>query len=282
MVLVEHQQVAQFLASAGDFLRAREVENAYLLGVLESPKGEVPTLMAEVRRGSEILLAACYRGANLLLARAEPSTPEGMELIVKRLQQLRVNLPGVVGPAGEAELFARSWSKVRRCSAALVMDQLIYRLTEVVNPETPPPGQARPAGPDDLPLLAEWVYRFHHEALPREAFSRHEARQNAQERVVAESGTWVWEVEGRAVAMAALTRPTARGIMVNAVYTPPDQRRRGYAGALVAALSSEGLRRGKHHCVLYTDVTNLTSNGIYQKIGYRSVCNFRNYQFRYR
>ena len=61
------------------------------------------------------------------------------------------------------------------------------------------------------------------------------------------------------------------------VYTPPALRRRGFASALVAAVSAVGLASGKEVCVLYTDLANPTSNSIYQKIGYRPVCDWVDY-----
>ena len=53
------------------------------------------------------------------------------------------------------------------------------------------------------------------------------------------------------------------------VYTVPDRRGRGYATALVAALSRELLARGKRRLFLTTDAANPTSNAIYARIGYR-------------
>jgi hypothetical protein len=83
------------------------------------------------------------------------------------------------------------------------------------------------------------------------------------------------------VTIAALARSTRRGVTVNAVYTPPEQRGRGHASALVAALSEEGLRRGKEFCVLYTDLANPTSNAIYQRIGYRPIARSKMLRLRY-
>ena len=65
--------------------------------------------------------------------------------------------------------------------------------------------------------------------------------------------------------------PTPNGIRVGYVYTPPGQRGRGYASALVAHVSQAQLDAGKRLCFLYTDMTNPTSNYIYQKLGYRRV-----------
>ena len=50
----------------------------------------------------------------------------------------------------------------------------------------------------------------------------------------------------------------------------PDCRGRGYATALVAALSRELLERGKRKLFLTTDVANPTSNAIYARIGFRA------------
>jgi GNAT superfamily N-acetyltransferase len=57
---------------------------------------------------------------------------------------------------------------------------------------------------------------------------------------------------------------------IGPVYTPPEQRRKGYASAAVATVSQLFLHAGARVC-LYTDQANPTSNGIYQAIGYQPV-----------
>jgi predicted GNAT family acetyltransferase len=93
------------------------------------------------------------------------------------------------------------------------------------------------------------------------------------------SGVWVWDDGGDVVSMAAYTGPSPNGIRVNGVYTPPDRRGRGYATGCVAALSRWLLDRGRTFCFLYTDLTNPTSNAIYQRIGYRPVADVDQYAF---
>ena len=80
----------------------------------------------------------------------------------------------------------------------------------------------------------------------------------------------IWDDAGPK-SMAAAARETPRGISVNAVYTPPKYRCRGYATATVAALSRQLLAEGKAFCCLYTDAANATSNAIYERIGYRPI-----------
>jgi len=42
----------------------------------------------------------------------------------------------------------------------------------------------------------------------------------------------------------------------------------------VAALTDPLLRSGRRFCVLYTDDANPTSNRLYQRTGYRPVCDW--------
>jgi predicted GNAT family acetyltransferase len=90
---------------------------------------------------------------------------------------------------------------------------------------------------------------------------------------------YLWEVEGERVALAAYVGPTPNGIRINTVYTPPERRRRGYASSLVADLSQLQLDRGRRFCFLFTDLSNPTSNKIYQNIGYRPVCDVEEITF---
>ena len=64
---------------------------------------------------------------------------------------------------------------------------------------------------------------------------------------------------------------TPHGIRIGAVYTPPEQRRRGYASAVTAAASQAQLDQGRRWCFLFTDLANPTSNRIYQAIGFRPI-----------
>ena len=60
-------------------------------------------------------------------------------------------------------------------------------------------------------------------------------------------------------------------VRVAPVYTPPEMRGRGYAGAATAAVSQAALDAGVREVVLYTDLANPTSNALYQRLGYRPV-----------
>ncbi|NIA13712.1 MAG: GNAT family N-acetyltransferase [Nitrospiraceae bacterium] len=76
-----------------------------------------------------------------------------------------------------------------------------------------------------------------------------------------------------------MKRPTRHGMSVTGVYTPPERRRHGYAASCVAQLSRHILDSGKRFCYLFSDRSNPTSNSIYAKVGYRPVCDVKEYHF---
>jgi predicted GNAT family acetyltransferase len=91
-------------------------------------------------------------------------------------------------------------------------------------------------------------------------------------RLAGESGgLWLW-VDGTSVSVAGHTPVPEVGSRIGPVYTPPDQRGRGFATRLVAELSSARLDGGDPSCFLYTDMANPTSNAIYRRIGYVQLC----------
>ena len=63
------------------------------------------------------------------------------------------------------------------------------------------------------------------------------------------------------------------------MYTPPAERKKGYASAAVAALSQRLLDEGSPRCFLFANAGNATANKIYQALGYEPVCDFRLYDF---
>jgi GNAT superfamily N-acetyltransferase len=140
-----------------------------------------------------------------------------------------------------------------------------FRLDEVV-PPAPAVGAPGPADEPDGPLVVDWTRRFHADVDD----PGQPPPDGVVLRRVAAGQFWLWRVDGEPVAMAALTPPAYGFVRVNLVYTPPRQRRRGYASALVAHLAQRVLDAGDTP-TLFTDLANPTSNKIYRAIGFRLV-----------
>ena len=186
------------------------------------------------------------------------------------------DVPGVRGPTDGARAFVAAWRARRGVDATSLDAQRMYRLDAVTAP-VGVPGRLRAAAEDDVALVARWAHAFSVEA----GQPRPPVKQDIEDarRWIAAGGAWLWEIDGAPVSIAC-DRPRVAGVpRVSLVYTPPEQRRRGYAGACVAALSQLVLDRGAAACMLYTDLANPTSNSVYQKIGYRPFADAEHWAF---
>jgi predicted GNAT family acetyltransferase len=191
--------------------------------------------------------------------------PEAITALIEYLGRHATDVDAFNGPAHVAQEIATAVAA--RTGAAMRQSRGLGRFTlnRVIAPVAPA-GRPRPAEIDDVSLLREWVDGFHHDI----GSSAEPDSSNVDQRV-RKGLLWLWETtQGRPVAMSGLTEPTHGIIRVNAVYTPPEHRRHGYASALVAHLSQRILDGG-HVPTLFTDLSNDTSNRIYQAIGYRKL-----------
>jgi predicted GNAT family acetyltransferase len=85
-------------------------------------------------------------------------------------------------------------------------------------------------------------------------------------------GIMVWETpEGEPAGMAAANRMVAEMVRIGPVYTPPAHRRRGIGAAVTAALSRAALDAGAREVLLFTDLSNPSTNSLYQRLGYAPV-----------
>jgi GNAT superfamily N-acetyltransferase len=183
-----------------------------------------------------------------------------------------------MGPKPVVTSFVAGWKAATGRRATRALAERIFRLARVI----PPPATAgswRLARDGDESLLAAWVAAFQAEALPPDDPSLDVGAM--VERWVRGVGrtAYLWEVDGRVVSLVAAGSPTPSGVRIGPVYTPPEERRHGYATALTAAASQHQLDRGRRFCFLFTDLANPTSNRIYRSIGYEPVTDVDEYRF---
>lgn len=200
-------------------------------------------------------------------------SPEQVEAVITEWDDVfGAELTGMGGPKDAVGAYAAAWQARHGVNAVKAMQMRIYRLTEV-KPVVGVPGQLRRITADDAELVAQWIARFSEDTGTGDG-DIDTARETVDYALKADPAVralYLWEVGGKPVSMAGNAGPTPHGIRVNAVYTPPEQRKKGYASACVAALTQKLLDEGRDFTFLFTDLTNPTSNHIYQEIGYEPV-----------
>ncbi len=266
--------VGRFLAAASPLLLADEARHNLILGIASTIRA-APALYPEARfwlaceAGEPVAAALRTPPHHLVLAR--PRDAAALDRLVAAIDD---ELPGVVGAVPEVDAFVHAWTERTGARETLRRRQGVYALDRVLAARRAP-GRARRATQRDLELVLEWWRAFGSEALGETRPDERRLRRAVDHRLDAEpddAGIVLWEDEGRPVSLAGYGGTTPNGIRIGPVYTPPELRGRGYASALVAALSSEQLARGRRFCFLYTDLANPVANRIYERIGYRRVC----------
>jgi len=256
----------KYLDRVGGFLRRRPLEHSVLLSVaaahLDEADGPTSSLWLWVEDDDEVIAAAQHtppHGAYL------STGPAGaMQVLARALWLMRPGLRGVAGLGTAPQEFAAEWSRLGGPAATPTMQLGVYAADSVTIP-TGVAGGLRQATDADGSLLRRWVDQFVAEAGVTPV-----AQDQIGPRIDA-GLLFVWEVEGVAVSMAAVTAAESGVSRVQYVYTPPEIRNRGYASACVAALTARELASAGRTCMLYTDLANPTSNGIYQAVGYRRL-----------
>ncbi|TRV73793.1 GNAT family N-acetyltransferase [Streptomyces sp. 130] len=271
--------VHSFLARAGDFLRSRPALHTVTLTVCEALRvrgarayGDEAPVFGVLERGGEVRAAYFRTPPHRLIV--TPLAPEEAGSLAAHLEAVGDPVPGVNADGATAAAFAEAW-RARTGGEPRLDERLrLYRLGELRRPEPAPEGRSRVADERDRELLARWYAEF----------VRDIGGSGAQDpgtwagRHIADRRITLWETpDGAPVAMAGLTALVAGQIRLTAVYTPAGLRGRGYAGAATVEACLAALAEGADEVLLFADLANPTSNGLYQRVGYRPVTDFAVY-----
>jgi predicted GNAT family acetyltransferase len=131
-------------------------------------------------------------------------------------------------------------------------------------------GLQRAASHNDKPVLVDWVEHFF-----VETFS-HQRDDAAWEQFVDNANAVgdrfvLWDDRGMPVSMAMLRAPSAGVSRIGPVFMPRSARGHGHGAAVTAAAAELARRSGVNEVVLFADLANPPSNGIYQRIGFEPV-----------
>ncbi|MFG3061610.1 GNAT family N-acetyltransferase [Streptomyces sp. NPDC048231] len=275
------EDLESFLTRAGEFLHSRPALHTLPLTVTETLRtrgldvygAEAPAFGCLERAGE--VRAAFFRTPphRLNLTRL---TPEEADALAAHWAGLDRPLPGVSADHDTATVFAEAWQRHTGATPTLHERQRLYRLGTLTPPQPLPEGRGRVAGEQDREQLMLWHDEF---AVAIGGLTSTDAGSWADARIASGRITF-WETpDGTPVSMAGVSPMVAGQIRVAPVYTPAHLRGRGYAGAATTEVSRAALAAGAAHVLLFADLANPTSNGLYQRLGYSAVTDFAMYDF---
>lgn len=262
---------AHVLTDAHDFLASEPVLHNVILTLLHARVAHPEPGRYWVATDGGNAAGVVFQSPVTFFATITPMPADAVAALVDAVADAGVTLPGVIGDAATAARFAGQWTERNKSAAVPYEGQRVYEVRDVQDGPTVS-GHLRKAIAADRDLVVSWVRGF--QADTGEGVTDPEV---AVDRRLPAGHFWLWD-DGGPVSMAASSEPVEGVARVGPVYTPPDKRSRGYAGACVAALSKQVLAGG-HRCILYTELGNATSNFIYRKMGYRAVAEVLRYRF---
>lgn len=263
-----------FLQRCEPFLARNEVANELILSIaLQQIDGVISaktTRFYAVVDHDEPILAVMYT-PDVWPTMTDGPRNAGTEL-ARYLFSLDSDVTRAHGPTIAVRGFVAEWMELSGRDAEVQTRQRIYSCTGI-NKVTLPEGSARKASVDDIDLIVRWNREFYDELhIPNRSDET-----LLRDRV--EQGRYFLWISDEPVSLAAYGRGTPHGASVGPVYTPSAFRGRGYATACTAVVTRAILDDGKRYASLYTDLDNPTSNSIYQKIGYKPVCDVDLWRF---
>ena len=263
--------LGEYLTTAGDFLRSKPVRHTVELTAAETLQvrgmtafGSPGALFGWWRPGTGPVTATLFHTppypALLTPLPAGAAPPLARALLARGHDPL-----GVTAEKQDTARFATAWADLTGAHTRVVRRSRLFRLG-TLTPLDRPAGAARLATAADRDLLITWLTDFSVETGDSPG-----PPPGTVDDELSYGGLTLWEADGIPVAVAGVRRPAAGVVRVGPVYTPPDQRRHGYAAAATVAVSQAALDAGAAGVVLFTDLASDASNALYPRLGYQPV-----------
>ena len=270
MNFIFYENGKDFVDENLDLLLKKEWLNNLIVGncadAVEATFGE-DWLFGAVKNNDITELILLYRAPwKLTLYSPTGNTSDELyKYAAEEVYKLNNHLPGVNTENIIGNKFAKYYCELSNQTYKVHIPMRILVLEKLAEPKLRNDVTYRRATEADLDTLIKFQKNFNLEALHEE---------KTEEEILAainrsmERGYFLLEKDGKIVAQTVSTRRLIKGKGVSGVYTPPEERHKGYAYNLVYRVSKELLDNGAEYCVLYTDDSNPISNHVYEKIGY--------------
>ncbi|MFF1651628.1 GNAT family N-acetyltransferase [Streptomyces sp. NPDC058240] len=280
------EDVDDFLARAGDFLRSRPALHNTPLTDIEKLRargadahGAKATVFGRLEAGGEVC-AIFYRTPRGYLS-VTPISAEQAITLAALLAGLGHSPSGVIADHDTATAFAETWQRHTGAAPVPFWRTHLYRLGTLTPPQQRPEGRGRVAGEKDHEQVVRWCRAFCVDVGENVSMDAIDAGSWDDTRFADKHFTFWESPAGIPVSMAGSTSMVGGMVRVDPVSTPAHLRGRGYAGAVTVEVSRAALTAGATDVVLFADPTNPTSNALYQRIGYVHVADFTGYKFPY-
>ena len=269
MKFIRYENIEDFMKENFELILEKEWLNCLMVGnCLEAQRvGIDGWLLAKITQNEKTELIVLYRKPWKLImySPTDNTSDELYKFAAEEIYKQDNKLLGVNAETEIANKFARFYCKIAKQKYRLVKPMKILVLEEMQELLNLCDATFRKATEKDREILTQYIKEFHKEALEEEKSDEYA---NEKFDAYLEREYYVLEKDGKIVCQAVIGRDLLKGKCVSGVYTPKEERGKGYAYNLIYVLSKKCLGEGAEYCVLFTDAENPISNHVYEKIGY--------------
>ena len=253
-----YKEKTEFLKKYEAYFRENEVTCSLMWGICK--KFDHLDLMIESRNDHDFILGV-RAGKNLILV-ANTLDESLFKALVNFMEE--IDYPGLIGRKDHCLLYHKLYKRLTGKEMIVTMDQRIYTCHQT-HPVSLSRGHVRLASHKDIEKLSQWAYDFSKEIGEDTDIDQ---AKNGVQYLIDHKNLYVLDIDNQIVSMTGRTRALYLTESIGYVYTPPGKRGNGYASKVVQIVTQDIINDGKT-AVLYTDLSNPTSNHIYMDIGYK-------------
>ena len=250
-------------------LNKRPVLYAQLIGILvrirrmpETFGKETPHLWLVENSEGELIGGACRTPPHPL--QFSVMDDDAFRVLASQVVKDDPSCPGVIGPVPQVMTLANAFEP-RENPTEVRLNMTLYGLTKL---NVKPQGQLtlRKAQSGDFELVAAWLHRFAIDCnLPDGSMAPKRIRQELDEGRI----DLALDQAGKPVLMfKAVLLGDTRTLRIGAVYTPDEERGKGYATEGVAQVVDRLLGTDVDSVTLFADKNNPVSNRLYLNLGF--------------
>jgi predicted GNAT family acetyltransferase len=187
-------------------------------------------------------------------------------------------IKGISGKPEFAKAFANQYSNITGALNKTCLSMEAYECKKIIKPKNVS-GKLIKAELKHLDIIAEFLVGFAFDCF---GISIVKEKQIPGVKSMIESGSlYLWEVEEKICGMVNVAHRSEKYARINNVYISFEERKRGYASAMVSGVCSMLIKEGLIP-MLYADITNDDSNKVYKTIGFVKKGRIDNISFDYK
>lgn len=272
MKIIKHETIEEFLLHNEELLLKNESFYNLILGLAYGIQKKTVTVTSPLYYSIEDnkTIIACALRSNLDKPLAITEMPqEAIAILIQNLLKYNVDLAGVVGEEKAATYFRDQWIENKALTSKVRIHLGVYECKKVISKEINE--SLVLASNEHKDIAKDYIANFCKECFPNEVISNEEIERMVNRNIENKSLYLLQNNSNQLVSMAGNVRSSINSGTISLVYTPTELRGKGHGSAVVSLLSEKLIREGKKFTNLFTDLTNPTSNSIYQKIGYVKI-----------